>query len=934
MKYLSRLLCVFGCMILLVPNSFATTLHSAAFYYGPDVPQQLRVFNVVVVQPRATFEPQQFTSAHSQPFAYVSIGEVGVRSPYLAKILPAWVLGQNEIWEGKVLDQTNPKWREFFLNKIIGKLWKQGYRGFFLDTLDSYQLVAKTVAERNRQEQGLIKLIKAIKAKYPTAKLIFNRGFELLPAVHKLVYAVAAESLFKSWNQKQSRYADVSAANSKWLQNKLTQIKDKYKLPIIVIDYVAPTNRVVAQSDAKKISQLGFVPWVTNGSLTALGASNITLVPRKILMFYDDVVSSSRMRAPPLLYTAMPLQYLGYKPLLRDVRKLGSPPNNLRGRYAGLLIWADSAFLRQSPKVQAWIAQAVKQQVPVVILGEMQDALSKNLAKILGVTVKPVDLKLTAKLALKVQSKLVGYEIKPHLNIHDFLQIKVMHSKSLLLATVGKHKRTMVALTNWGGYAVNPFVLNFLPNGRVRWVIDPIHFLQRALRLQVIPAPDVTTGNGLRLMMVHVDGDGFASKAEWYKGPFAGQVMLDQIFKRYKIPTTVSIIQAELSVQGLYPQHSRVLEKIAREIFALPWVEIASHSFSHPFSWQRAMGQPAIDFQKNLSFYLPVPNYSFNLSAEIGGSKKYIDTYLAPKGKKCKVFLWTGDCDPGQKAVAATYKNNLLNMNGAGALNRLISHHNNSIADIAPLGTYRGKYYQVFAPLQNENIYTNLWTGPFYGYRRAIEAMELTNSPRRFKPIDVYYHFFSATKNAALRGLEKVYDWALGQNVYNIFASDYIKKVLDFNNTAIAKERSGWLISNRGELRELRVSKKMGYPDLQHSTNVIGYSSYGPDYYVHLGDKNSTYLQFTKTPSKSIYIVTANAKVSDFVRSKDRVNFKLTGYMPLKFVLANVAACRVTANDKIITGEKLTDGNRSYRETTGTTATVAIQCNYSAVVGS
>ena len=81
-----------------------------------------------------------------------------------------------KIWKSEVLDQSNPAWREFFVNKVISPLWKRGYRGFFLDTLDSYQLFAKSAAARKKQQDGLIKLIKMIKDKYPDAHLIFNRG--------------------------------------------------------------------------------------------------------------------------------------------------------------------------------------------------------------------------------------------------------------------------------------------------------------------------------------------------------------------------------------------------------------------------------------------------------------------------------------------------------------------------------------------------------------------------------------------------------------------------------------------------------------------------------------------------------------------------------------------------------------------------------------
>ncbi len=69
--------------------------------------------------------------------------------------------------------------------------------------------------------------------------------------------------------------------------------------------------------------------------------------------------------------------------------------------------------------------------------------------------------------------------------------------------------------------------------------------------------------------------------------------------------------------------------------------------------------------------------------------------------------------------------------------------------------------FQVFATNQNENIYTNLWHGPYYGFERVIETYELTEKPYRFKAVNIYYHSYSGTKVASLRALRKVYDYVL-----------------------------------------------------------------------------------------------------------------------------------------------------------------------------
>ena len=111
------------------------------------------------------------------------------------------------------------------------------------------------------------------------------------------------------------------------------------------------------------------------------------------------------------------------------------------------------------------------------------------------------------------------------------------------------------------------------------------------------------------------------------------------------------------------------------------------------------------------------------------------------------MFLWTGDTAPPAEAVALSDPAGVLNMNGGDTL---ITRLNPTLTTVSGLGLRRGASLQVFAPNQNENVYTNNWTGPFYGYQRVIETFELTGTPRRLKPVNIYYHTYSATKTASL----------------------------------------------------------------------------------------------------------------------------------------------------------------------------------------
>jgi hypothetical protein len=290
-----------------------------------------------------------------------------------------------------------------------------------------------------------------------------------------------------------------------------------------------------------------------------------------------------------------------------------------------------------------------------------------------------------------------------------------------------------------------------------RWAVNPVAFFRAALRSDRGdgPVPDVSTESGRRLLLVHMDGDGFASQAELPGTPLASEVMLKEFLERYRWPSTVSIIEGEVGARGLYAALTPLMEKTARQIFALPHVEMASHTYSHPFFWADAeLGRA----REGRAMGLRIPGYQYNAAREISGARDYINT-LAPPGKQTRVVLWSGDTQPLETPVRLAYQAGLLNMNSG---NTWISKAEPSLTLVGPLGMMKGDWFQVYAPMQNENVYTNNWTGPFYGFERVIETFEMTDTPRRLKPVNIYYHTYIASKRASIASLHKVYGWIRG----------------------------------------------------------------------------------------------------------------------------------------------------------------------------
>jgi hypothetical protein len=417
-----------------------------------------------------------------------------------------------------------------------------------------------------------------------------------------------------------------------------------------------------------------------------------------------------------------------------------------------------------------------------------------------------------------------------------------------------------------------------------------MRFLREALALPDLPVPDVTTEGGRRMLMTHVDGDGFASRAEIPGAPYASEVMLKEFLERYRLPATVSVIEGELSPAGVYPESSKATEAIARRIFALPQVEPASHSFSHPFDWERALAD------RGPAYRLKVPGYTLDLQRELRGSADYIDRLL-PAGKNTGIFFWTGDCVPPAEAIAESWREGFLNMNGGDTL---ITKSRDSWTEIAGQGVRKDGWYQVFAPHQNENVYTNNWTGPFYGFERVIETYQLTGEPYRFKPIDIYYHVYSASKPGSIAALHRVYDWAVTQPTTRVYASQYIRKVLDFEDATIARDiASGELVVRAGaDLRTLRLPAGAPLPDLAKSRGLAGYTPGPMATYLTLSSGEAR-LAFGASAALP-YVAEADGAIADLQRSGDgrELRFALDANGPGLLAIAASASCSLEIDGK------------------------------------
>ena len=864
-----------------------------ALFYGSNVPVDLlQAFDAVVVDPAHSFDPAAHPLAHTVWIARTHPADPGVTPNAFAQSL--------------------------------APLWQRGYRGFLLDT------------------PAAIAAAETIRAAHPDARLVVA-GPDALQAAQtraKALYAVVGDSLVRGLGNSGAQLLDVPDATRASRVAADRAFTQQTGVPVVSLEYCPSADRVCARATAATVLATGVVPYVTDAAADVVGVGAIEVLPRKILVVQDPAAGLPLDETPGVRDLATPLNYLGYDVEYADAN--GQLPSDITpDRYAGVVAWFQGDDLRDSSAWRTWVEARMAAHVPVAFLGqfgfdaEQDDGAALDLLAVAGPFNDPLEI--------VSRDPMIGFEIDPKPGPRDLVGIQVgAASRSLLRVRSGNATLDEVAVTPWGGYAMNPYTIVSLNGiGQERWAIQPISFLTAALRLRQMPAPNVTTENGRRLFMTHVDGDGFASRVEFPGADYSGEALYEQVFTRYKIPMTLSVIEGEVGPKGLYPQISPRLEEIARKMFALPYVEIGTHTYSHPFEWEdvdATTGERIDRGGGDTAFSLNIPNYKFNIDREITGSIDYINSRLAPPGKKTVILQWPGNCEPPAIVVRKVYAAGVDNINGGDTV---ITKSANSWTNIAPIGVDKGPgAYQVYAPNQDENVYTNDWLGPFYGFTRVLETFDLTDKPLRFKPIDIYYHMYSGTKVASLRALDQIFSTVLKEPVLPVRVTDYTHKVLDWHNFAVARAvppagaarspDSNWIVRGDGEVRELRAPPG-SVPDLRASAGVTGYDVGADGTYIHFADGAAS-VAITQADAAQAanaqlpYIAIANGYVRQFKRTARGVAFEFGGYYQPFVQLANAGTCSVEVAGRSVAVQRNSSSLRF-----DTSASADLQMNYQPV---
>jgi len=899
---------------------------SIAFYYGPvDSVRELLSYARVVVTP-TQISNRQLTQLHKagvQVYAYLSVGEW---DNTLGEV-PAnsVVLTQNTDWNASVMDLQHPAWRDYLLGEAQ-TLLTEGFDGLFLDTLDSYMLAQLSASGLTAQQSALIDIVNALSQDGPNdteIELILNRGFELIGQLAFQPQAVVAESMINGYNAANNSYVTRTPADTQWVSDRIREVQAQ-GIEAIIIDYL-PSDRHQERIDAARhLVDLGFTPYIANGVLTDVGVSTVYPVPRRVLVFYNGD-QYLKKQSPCHRFLAVLIEYSGYVPECvdaNDVASLHFDP----AKYAGVVYWlsqnnygstALTGFIERTLRTEGirslFIGELPEnrnllQRLHLQAAGNFQGNLTSNLDQ-LGYRMPTSTLNVTPRYVLAPGAADAGVSMK----------VEITDAQGA--SGVG------LIETEWGGVVTEALTVQELMGERIRWSLDPFEHLLPLLHLPEIPVPDTTTESGQRILTSHIDGDGFPSITYTGNRGFAAETILQEILRRYDIPQTVSVIEAEIAPYGQFPQFSAELENIARNIFSLDNVEIASHTFSHPFFWDERVAAA----ERLYGDTLDIPGYELDYDREVFGSVEYIERELIPAGidKKVEVFLWSGSANPTPEIIAKTQDLGIYNVNGG---NTYVVRNNFSIAQVYPHLNWYPEAVQVYAPLMNENLYTDLWTDNYNGYARAIESFQLLGEPRRLKAISIYYHMYSGIYPSSIQALRQVYDWAISQPVTPLFLSEYAARASTLYETGLAKSirhspaDNIWEVTSTG-IRSLRIGLDM--TPAAGSTGFAGQSA-GPDgKYLSLAGNHATLSLLPSDQRPAFggqpYLQSANGIVHQWQWQGQELLIEMESHTALRMTIAQRGSCQVLQTDPQIQTQ-LTDGALNITTTAAGRHSLRLQC--------
>ena len=247
---------------------FKSTASASRFivYYGTaDVPA-LYDHDIAVLDSDVDAAIIRKFGAASLLLGYLSLGEAHLGRRYADELQrQGLLLARNPNWpDARFIDVRDPRWARVVVNDLVPAILARGFRGLFIDTLDSSAfLEQRDAVVFAGMTEAAANLVLAIRRAFPRLPIMVNRGYAMLPRIAADIDMVLGESVHSTYDAASRSYVRVSEADVRWQLDRLNDARRiAPSLKLFSLDYWSPSDpagiaRVYAEARAN-----GLVPYV------------------------------------------------------------------------------------------------------------------------------------------------------------------------------------------------------------------------------------------------------------------------------------------------------------------------------------------------------------------------------------------------------------------------------------------------------------------------------------------------------------------------------------------------------------------------------------------------------------------------------------------------------------------------------------------------
>jgi polysaccharide biosynthesis protein PelA len=250
-------------------------------YYGNTVTQQdLQKVDLAILEPDNVIPSELSFKSKTEFIGYLSVGEVHNERYYWHDIQhKSFVIEENPDWPGAHrVDIRDQEWRDLLLNDVIPVIVEKGYRGLFLDTIDTAMyLEEKDPVRFQGSKVAMVRFIREIHKRYPELAIYPNNGFQFLKKYDDIIAGVVVEDLytraqFRATPDSQGKhtYEKTPIDATRWKE----QMLSGFEKPVLVILYDTAADTELIRYGAKQCKRKGYLWYAATVALNTIGTTN------------------------------------------------------------------------------------------------------------------------------------------------------------------------------------------------------------------------------------------------------------------------------------------------------------------------------------------------------------------------------------------------------------------------------------------------------------------------------------------------------------------------------------------------------------------------------------------------------------------------------------------------------------------------------------